>query len=306
MVSTENLKYLGLNEKNKWILHDDNARSFLEYCAGNLNCGNILTENELIHIKQVSSELKENLQTIELNYNGFFTITKDAVEEKEKHAKQVEIENQERLDRITKIEDYIMKRKKKIQKIHSQDQYSLSHHINAKVKKLEEFRQSNYKQTTIAARRLQTNVNFLFQLPSDHIQIINQICECMNTLMKKKFNVKDPIITPEIDRESEFLKLLTNEKNKIIKLQEAKQECELNLAGIMYAKEHIDEEVKSICMQKTRDEKRIYLNDWYCEEESIKLQQEIMIKELQMLNAQHPCFKKVIDDFCQKKKEQNR
>ena len=47
------LKDIGLDEKNKWILHEEKAQKFFEFIANNVDNSNILTNFELFEYEKL-------------------------------------------------------------------------------------------------------------------------------------------------------------------------------------------------------------------------------------------------------------
>lgn len=300
-----------MNNTNNWILYDDKAHNFFIYCVENLSEKNILTESELRYIGNVntaisSTELNEAIQEIELKYPGLFSINQNDCEELEKYATLIEEENSERFNRINEMEEYVRKEEYLMHSeelMPSQNVSMIQNQISEKIKNLETMRKSNAHQITLATRRLQTDINFLFQIPNDQsINLINRICHRTDNFMRKNFNVKGNFLTPPAVADP--MEELTNEKNKILKLQQAYLDNEINLAGVEYAMEQIDEKVKILSNQPS-SERKCFINDFIYEEENLQLEYETMLDELHHLYIQQPIFKKVFNDFCIMKRNNN-
>lgn len=132
MEQSKILKDLGINEKNQYLLHDENAKKFFEYIVENLDEDNVLSDKELqlyevkffliIHSLFLSwfiaqqdlvasgqflegDALAGKLQELELKYSGIFSITDADVEEMEQELKFIEADNKEREERITRMEE---------------------------------------------------------------------------------------------------------------------------------------------------------------------------------------------------------
>lgn len=306
MESSEILKSLGLNDKNKWILYDDKAYNFFKYCDEYLNNKNCLTEAENLIFNDfiLSTEFDENIKKEdELKYAGILSINEDSIKENDNYATLIEEENEERLNRILKMQEYARK-DKSLYETEIQSDVHLVNQISAKIKHLDNMQSLSIQRNSASTRNLQSSANFLFQMPNDQLfLVINKISDSMDFFMRKNFKIdgnhqldeefqRDPIVD------------LTSEKERIIKLQRIKLESELNLAGINYAMEHINDKVKIIINKKSAD-KKVFIKDWIFEEENQKLELETMLQELQILYAQQPPFKKFFDDFCLRKSIKN-
>lgn len=132
MEQSKILKDLGINEKNQYLLHDENAKKFFEYIVENLDEDNVLSDKEL-QLYEVKffliinslflswfiaqqdlvasgqflegDALAGKLQELELKYSGIFSITDADVEEMEQELKFIEVDNKEREERITRMEE---------------------------------------------------------------------------------------------------------------------------------------------------------------------------------------------------------
>lgn len=108
------LKDIGLDEKNKWILHEEKAQKFFEFIANNVDNSNILTNSELFeHEKLIEAgkvlndeELERELKNIEESFPGFFSVNDDELDELEAEVKKLEADINERSDRLSRIKDF--------------------------------------------------------------------------------------------------------------------------------------------------------------------------------------------------------
>jgi septal ring factor EnvC (AmiA/AmiB activator) len=107
------LKLIGLNDKNKWILQDDQAKLFLEYVANNLDSSNILTDSEINEFELLKAngnvldvdDLQNELKEVEMHFPGFLSVDDDTIEMLESQIKSLDNELSERNDRIRRMQE---------------------------------------------------------------------------------------------------------------------------------------------------------------------------------------------------------
>ena len=107
------LKDIGLDEKNKWILHEEKAQKFFEFLANNVDNSNILTNSELFEYEKLieagkvlnDEQLEAELKNIEESFPGFFSVNDDELEEMEEEVKRLEADINERSDRLSRMKD---------------------------------------------------------------------------------------------------------------------------------------------------------------------------------------------------------
>lgn len=108
------LKEIGLNDKNRWILHEEKSQKFFEFIANNLDSSNILTDFEmqeyenLVETKKAldNEELAVELKNIEHSFPGFFSVTDDMLDDLENEVKELENDIAEKSERITRMKDF--------------------------------------------------------------------------------------------------------------------------------------------------------------------------------------------------------
>lgn len=107
------LQALGLDEKNEWMLYDENMKKFFEYLAANFDDDNILTEEDTKMCEDLKAKggylegeaLTEALKELETTFPGILTITDEDLENKKQELKLLEDENFERDERIARMEE---------------------------------------------------------------------------------------------------------------------------------------------------------------------------------------------------------
>lgn len=305
MEESEILKKLGINSTNKWTL-DDGGSQFFSWCVQNLNpVKNIITERESLEIK--SSELSEiAAYELESKYPGIFSIDKHSVTEKESIAREIEEENNERNDRITRLEEIarveINFEKHATLEI-QQNELELKRQakeVRGIIKVSEDKRKANIKRMSRSAQ-LKSD-NFLFQLSSDHyLNNINKICENTQIFMREHFNVNNK---EEVEAIQDSLEMaLTSEKTQILKLSQFILDQEIHIASLE-AVQHITEHI--MCAKDIKsNEKRMLAQEWLLAEENLSQQLEISLQDLQLLQKQEPPFKPLYRSLCQTKLDEN-
>lgn len=308
MEESDILKKLGLNDSNKWIL-DDGASLFFKWCVQNLDPDkNVLAENEYFQPLASISEKSEFIACqLETKYPGLLSIDKNGLTEREKYAWQLQQENNERKDRIMKLEEIVRGEKYiDVGKIEIQqnklEMKRFTKEIRCKIKALENKRGANIKQLSRATRRLKSE-NFLFQSPSDQfLNIINKICDNTNVFMRERFNLRSSFKDDmEIFKDPHEL-CLTSEKNKIVRLSQQKLNLEMNLAGIDFAIHHINEKITCARSEKNF-EKKVHIKEWIAAEKNQEQLIETLFQEL--LQMKGPQFKSIYGICCQKKLAEN-
>lgn len=108
------LKDIGLDEKNKWILHEEKSQKFFEFITSNLDNSNILTNSELQEYEKLieagnvlnDEELEHELKNIEQSFPGFFSINDDELADLEDEVMKLEIDINERSERLSRMKDF--------------------------------------------------------------------------------------------------------------------------------------------------------------------------------------------------------
>lgn len=306
-MESEFLIKLGLNDGNKWIL-DDGASQFFQWCVQNVDPDkNVITESKSLDI--ISLDFPELSETaayeLESKYPGILSINKESLAEKESYVKLIEVENNERKDRIIKLEEIARGEKylEKLEKVALENEIELKRQekeIRGKIKESEIKRGANIK--TSSNHQLNSE-NFLFQLPNDHyLNIVNKICDDTNIFMRERFNVNKEKIEPF--QQDSLETVLINEKNQLLKLSQQILDLEMNLAGINYVALHINEKIISVKSGKNFDEKT-FIQEWSIAEENQKQLLETLHQELQLLQIQEPPFQSLYGSYCEKKLAEN-
>ena len=157
VINSEVLKTLGLDEKNEWMLYDDKAREFFEWCANNLDKDNILTENELSQYEAIKisgqflegDALTEELKALESYFPGILTLDEKEIEEKERELNFLNADTTSRTDRIDRMKRTEQKQMKQIEEIEKKriaeeyQQKLLTEECVAKAKDVDEIKRSN-------------------------------------------------------------------------------------------------------------------------------------------------------------------
>lgn len=116
------LKEIGLSEKNQWILFDDQAKTFFNHLAENLDSDNILTQQELMQFEEIKAAgkfleadvLTEELKNLESYFPGILSITNESIEDMQQELNFLQADTKEREDRIQLMEDTKKQQQKKI------------------------------------------------------------------------------------------------------------------------------------------------------------------------------------------------
>jgi hypothetical protein len=151
------LKLLGLDDKNKWILHDEKAQKFFEYIANNFDESNILTDSEIQEYEDLKSaglvlsdeDLEKELKNIESTFPGFFSVTDEKIKALEEEVKKLEAETTERAERLSRMQECEDEQLRNIAKIERENhdilfqQQLLTDECKAKAKELSNLQKSN-------------------------------------------------------------------------------------------------------------------------------------------------------------------
>lgn len=109
------LKELGLDDKNQWLLYDDNARKFFEYLSQNIDYQNILSQQEIRKYEELKAadqylepgySLDEELKALEAHFPGILSVTDESISEVEQELKCYDLisEREARIERMIESE----------------------------------------------------------------------------------------------------------------------------------------------------------------------------------------------------------
>lgn len=124
----------------------------------------------------------------------------------------------------------------------------------------------------------------------------------LNAFMRQNLNICKLNEMPH-EIEQNHIPALIKERNKIMDLEGKLLESDLNVAGIKYAMENVDNYLKFF--KPNILETNVTVGDWQHEEEILKEQFDVSLQELQMLIRQQSQSSAILDDFGKKKQAQN-
>ncbi|KAL7029827.1 hypothetical protein ACKWTF_006383 [Chironomus riparius] len=252
------LKDIGLDEKNKWILHEEKAQKFFEFIANNVDNSNILTNSELFeHEKLIEAgkvlndeELERELKNIEESFPGFFSVNDDELDELEAEVKKLEADINERSDRLSRIKDFEGEQLKTItelERINSEvalKERLLTEECLKRSSELESLQETNSKEVAQLDKiytQPQSSPTIMSQMPLDlYFAKCNELLRLLEIYMTQNFNIckrNEDMYNPEDESDINSLYKI---KVEIIKMQKKKFEEEMSVAGMNYVIENID------------------------------------------------------------------
>lgn len=112
LLGSKVLKDIGLDDKNQWILYDEQARTFFDYLSCIIDEDNILSSAELEKSEnlkatgkylQPGDALDEELKALEAHFPGILSITDESIEEMKRELNFLECDTSERGSRLARM-----------------------------------------------------------------------------------------------------------------------------------------------------------------------------------------------------------
>lgn len=213
-------------------------------------------------------------------------ITASQLREKEDEAEFLKSINEERKNRIDRLEEIERVTRKDTIKIEEKleetekDLKQASQEIQTKMKKLEALRNSNERRINLSTKRVQP---VMYQMRNDSLNThLNNTLFKLEFTMKQLFNVKDlrEINAPSADES--LLSELKHERDKLLNLEQKKLEAELDLAGI---RNSLKVGQLGSC---SRAEQRAKIDKWNSEEALLTEQLDLLRDEFMLLYSKYP------------------